>query len=320
MTLDRVVDRGTDWSDTGKVCALGSALVHPLGSLTKNEPHRALIIAEGTSALCAEEAAWEAELGAARVKRNASALGEGRAPEITDARVRAERAHTVAAARFEAAFQQAQEAFGPIGAGDCPHVGRRDEFYPVTQAFAALPVLQIERAAVPHFGVLAFGVHMNAFVRTRNGLQMWVARRAADKPTFPGMLDNAVAGGQPIGIGLRENLLKECHEEAGIPPEIAQRATSVGALSYCKETRNGLKPDVLYCFDLELPADFVPSNTDGEVEEFLLWPITRVAETVRDSQAFKPNCNLVIIDFLVRHGVIPPEHRDYLPICLGLRR
>lgn len=199
-------------------------------------------------------------------------------------------------------------------------VGRRDEFYPVTQAFAAVPVLQIERAAVPHFGVLAFGVHMNAFVRTRNGLQMWVARRAADKPTFPGMLDNAVAGGQPIGIGLRENLLKECHEEAGIPPEIAQRATSVGALSYCKETRNGLKPDVLYCFDLELPADFVPSNTDGEVEEFLLWPITRVAETVRDSQAFKPNCNLVIIDFLVRHGVIPPEHRDYLPICLGLRR
>lgn len=27
----------------------------------------------------------------------------------------------------------------------------------------------------------------------------------------------------------------------------------------------GLKPDVLFCYDLELPRDFVPTPLDGEV-------------------------------------------------------
>ena len=27
----------------------------------------------------------------------------------------------------------------------------------------------------------------------------------------------------------------------------------------------GLKPDVLFCYDLELPGDFVPRPQDGEV-------------------------------------------------------
>lgn len=40
----------------------------------------------------------------------------------------------------------------------------------------------------------------------------------------------------------------------------------------------GLKRDVLLCFDLKVPPDFVPSNNDGEVEEFFLWPLAKVAE------------------------------------------
>jgi hypothetical protein len=127
ITLDKVVDRATDYSDTGKVCALGASLTHALGSLTKNEPHRALIVSEGTSALCAEQAAWEAELDAARAKRNDVALGDARAAEITDARLRAERAHTLAAARFEAAFRQAQAEWGVIGEG-CPALPENDQF------------------------------------------------------------------------------------------------------------------------------------------------------------------------------------------------
>jgi len=34
---------------------------------------------------------------------------------------------------------------------------------------------------------------------------------------------------------------------------------------------------------------------------------------------FKPNCDLVIIDFLVRWGYITPEDRDYIDIVKGLR-
>jgi 8-oxo-dGTP pyrophosphatase MutT (NUDIX family) len=134
------------------------------------------------------------------------------------------------------------------------------------------------------------------------------------------MLDNFVAGGQPIGIGLMDNLIKEAAEEAGVPREIAVRAVPVGAVTYCMETDDGLKPDVQFAYDLELPAGFTPENTDGELEDFYLWPVERVMDVTRDTQEFKFNCNLINIDFFVRHGLIAPEDPDYLEMLAGLHR
>ena len=196
----------------------------------------------------------------------------------------------------------------------------RDEAYPVGRSFTAPPLLKMERAAFPLMGLRAYGVHMNGYVRDGERLLMWIGRRARDKHTYPGMLDNTVAGGQPFGLTLRENLIKECREEAAIPPELAMRAVPVGAITYCAEEEVGLKPDVQFCYDLELPPDFTPRNTDGEIAEFYRWPIEQVAEVVRDTREFKFNCNLVVIDFLIRHGVIPPDHPDYLEIVKGLRQ
>ena len=196
----------------------------------------------------------------------------------------------------------------------------RDELYPVTPDWHAPPLMQIERAACPAFGIRAYGVHLNGFVRKPDGIHMWVARRARDKPTFPGMLDNMVAGGQPIGLGLRDNMIKECAEEAGVPVAIARKAVPVGLISYTHMPPEGCKPDQMFCFDLELPEDFAPTAIDGEVEDFFLWPIERVAETVRDGFEFKFNCNLVVIDFLIRHGVLDPDGEpDYAAILHGLR-
>jgi len=196
----------------------------------------------------------------------------------------------------------------------------RGELYPVTPDWHTPPLMQIERAACPRFGIRAFGVHINGFVRKADGLHMWVARRAYDKPTFPGMLDNMVAGGQPIGLGLMANVIKECAEEAGIPEDLARHAVAVGMISYTHQPPEGCKPDQMFCYDLELPEHFIPTPADGEVEEFYLWPVAKVAETVRDSFEFKFNCNLCIIDFLIRHGVIDPDSEpDYTALVHGLR-
>jgi len=70
------------------------------------------------------------------------------------------------------------------------------------------------------------------------------------------------------------------------------------------ERAEGLRRDCIYCYDLLLPPDFVPIAADGEVEGFELWPIERVAETVRQTDEFKFNVNLVLIDLLIRHGLI----------------
>ena len=40
---------------------------------------------------------------------------------------------------------------------------------------------------------------------------------------------------------------------------------------------------------------------------------------MRDSDAFKLNCNLVIIDFLARHGYLDQEAPEYVDLLQGLR-
>jgi hypothetical protein len=197
-------------------------------------------------------------------------------------------------------------------------VGWRDEPYAVTPIWGLPPLLRMERAAVPYFGVRAFGVHMSGYVRKEGRLLMWIARRARDKPTFPGMLDNMVAGGQPDGAGLMDNLVKECAEEASIPEALARGAQPVGAVSYAMETAWGLSPGTQLVYELELPPDFVPANEDGEVAAFQLRPIEEVATLVAETGEFKSNCNLVIIHFLLRHGLLPPDHPDYGAILRGL--
>ena len=192
------------------------------------------------------------------------------------------------------------------------------ELYPVVTHHRAEPAFLLERSALPTLGCRAFGVHMNGLVRRDDGPHLWIARRARGKTTYPGMLDNMVAGGQPHGLGVRENLVKECGEEAGIPPELAARAVATGALSYTLDIDRGLRRDTLFVFDLELPEDFVPRPVDGEVEAFELWPLQRVAERVRDTADFKFNCNLVVIDFLIRHGWLSPDDDAYQPIVEAL--
>lgn len=60
---------------------------------------------------------------------------------------------------------------------------------------------------------------------------------------------------------------------------------------------------------------------DGEVESFQLhnmaWVIEKLAEG--GERGYKPNCNLVVIDFLLRHGMITPESPYYLELCGALR-
>ncbi len=198
--------------------------------------------------------------------------------------------------------------------------GWRGEPYPVGGNWGGPHAFEIERAASPFFGARAYGVHINGFVRSEDGIHMWVARRADDRPVCPGMLDNMIAGGQPVTLSLKENVIKEAGEEAGVAPELAATAIPTGAVTYCAESEVGLKPDIMFCWDLELPADFTPVNTDGEISEFYLLPAVEVMATVDASDDFKFNCNLVIIDFCIRHGILPPEHPDYENILRGLRR
>eukprot|EP01038_Epipyxis_sp_PR26KG_P007726 gene7726-10499_t len=202
--------------------------------------------------------------------------------------------------------------------------GWRNELLPVATSFSSPPKFLMERSAMPYYGFKSYGVHINGFVREDSYItHLWVAKRSRTKSTWPGMLDHVVAGGQPHGIGLYENVMKECEEEASIPPTISIHAKAVGAISYnsLDENRN-LKRDSLFCFDLELPKDFFPKPLDGEVESFELKEMRWVLEKVIEADpvmGYKPNCNLVLIDFFIRNGIISPESPRYLELLASLR-
>lgn len=195
----------------------------------------------------------------------------------------------------------------------------RDEPFAAVTAPGEAPLLFIERAAAARFGILGIGVHLNGYRSAADGVRIWMARRAADRAVAPGKWDQIVAGGQPAHLSLRENLIKESAEEADLPESLVRQARPVGAISYRMQRPNGLRRDILYIYDLPIPASVVPRNTDGEVECFELWSLAQVQNALETTEDFKFNCALVFIDFLIRHGHLPPEYPDYLDLLKGLR-
>ena len=203
-----------------------------------------------------------------------------------------------------------------VESGEVPRI--RGETYPILRDWQETPLFALDRGAVPIFGVRSFGVHLNGYVRRDDGLHLWVGRRSFDKPTAPGKLDHLVAGGQPMGLTLRENLVKEAHEEAGMEPELAARARAVNVITYRCRFTDGQRDDVLYCYDLELPDDWRPRPLDDEVESFRLLPAAEVLRLLRETDDFKFNVAGVSIDFLIRHGLVGPEEPGFQEIVWTL--
>nr|WP_298794941.1 NUDIX domain-containing protein [uncultured Acetobacter sp.] len=181
------------------------------------------------------------------------------------------------------------------------------------------PVLgRIDRGALPLFGLVAAGVHLNGLVRKADGLHLWTGRRAANKRLDPGKLDHLVAGGVPAGHTPQEALLKEAAEEASIQEDLATQAQQVGRIVYALDRPEGLRRDILYCYDLFLPESFTPIAADGEVESFHLMPLEDVYKLVRDTDEFKFNVNLVLIDLFLRNGLIDPNSAEGRQLRSGL--
>lgn len=126
-------------------------------------------------------------------------------------------------------------------------------------------LFEMERAAFRFFGLQSRAAHVNGFSAGR----LWCGRRAPDKATDPGLLDNLAAGGLPAGEALADCARRELFEEAGVPPALTAGLREQGAVAVRRPVAEGLHDEVLQVFRLDLPEDFRPRNQDGEVSEFL---------------------------------------------------
>jgi 8-oxo-dGTP pyrophosphatase MutT (NUDIX family) len=208
----------------------------------------------------------------------------------------------------------------------------RDELYPVYGPKGDL-LFSMERSASPLFGIVTYGCHMTAYVKSKaddgtGEIKLWVPKRSASKQTYGGMLDNTVAGGIATGETPFESLVRESSEEASLPEDLVRKnARAVGTVTYfhIRDARAGgetklLQPECQYVYDLELPQDVVPEPSDDEVESFGLMTVDEVQEAMRSGQ-FKPNCALVLLDFFIRHGIVTMEtDKGYIEIVSRLHR
>ena len=140
----------------------------------------------------------------------------------------------------------------------------RSETFDVARHWGEAPIFRLDRGAVPFFGVRAYGVHLNGYRRVGDGYSLWIGRRASNKQVAPGKLDNIVAGGIGNGYGAAATLIKEAEEEASIDAALIGRAVAVGALTYRMGTRIGIRDDVMFVYDLEVPADFERALAGGQ--------------------------------------------------------
>ncbi|WP_240647962.1 NUDIX hydrolase [Pararobbsia silviterrae] len=186
--------------------------------------------------------------------------------------------------------------------------GWRNETYAIRNRFDAAPLALIERAASRFFGTQTYAVHLNGVVGTH---AMWIARRSPNKATDPGMLDNLVGGGIGWGYGIDETLVKECWEESGLPAALARRAVRGGTIHVLQEIDEGTQAEQLFIYDLDVGADFVPRNQDGEVADHRLASIDTVLDWLADG-AMTVDASLAALDWMARHGALDAAERTAL--------
>jgi 8-oxo-dGTP pyrophosphatase MutT (NUDIX family) len=180
----------------------------------------------------------------------------------------------------------------------------RDEPYGLWDA-AGRSHAQIERATARFWGSLTLGAHCNGYQADAQGrpTHLWIAQRALDKPTDPGMLDNLIGGGVPWGQRPSEALLREAWEEAGLRPEHLAGLQRGSVLELRCDIPEGLQHEWLHIYDLALPPGVQPCNQDGEVAQHRAVPVD-LALDLAAAGALTVDAALATLDFALRHGLL----------------
>lgn len=173
--------------------------------------------------------------------------------------------------------------------------GWRDELLDVIGEGRKLAV--IERAAMRPLGLLTRAVHLNAW--TPDG-KIWVARRALDKHTDPGMWDTLVGGLAVSGESLETSLLRESEEEAGLTPDqLALRSPLRTMLRMHRRLPEGYQVEDVLISDCVLDETIQPYSNDGEVIEFRRVSCEELWEMIEQG-CFTREAQLALIDSLLR--------------------
>ncbi|KAI9171303.1 NUDIX hydrolase domain-containingprotein [Paramyrothecium foliicola] len=222
---------------------------------------------------------------------------------------------------------------------------KREDYHPIRGVNCSLTGLKVPSPLRGILGVVTTGVHLTVYtvkkIRGRAVTHIWVSRRSAKKNTYASKLDQLVAGGMDPEDEMDplKALRREAMEEAGLSVDIATRSVSkdgryLGRFEeqsrisfYDRKDREAggeeghLEPGIRFTYKLRVPPDFVPVPNDEEgIDRFLLKTVDEVKADLK-SFAWKPNCGLVMLEFLLMNGEIRPEEDEHYEMLeRGLRR
>ena len=216
---------------------------------------------------------------------------------------------TVAAAQRSGFLAQANHDLHAAGL----ITGWRNETYPLQPVAGGEVLATLERAAARFWGTLTFGAHCNGYLVDARGRpsHLWIARRALDKATDPGLLDNLIGGGVPHGQTPAQTVVREGWEEAGLLP--AQMAGLVAGRRFrvARDVPEGLQLEEISVFDLALPAGLLPQNQDGEVHSHTLMTLDQALAHAAAGD-MTVDAALVTLDFALRQRLLPANRHQHL--------
>ncbi len=179
------------------------------------------------------------------------------------------------------------------------------QFHP-KEKFCDGKLFQIERNNLSSFGFPAYGVHCNVWSKYKNSTIIHFARRSKQLKSFPSFFDNPIAGGQPCGISIIDNLYKEAREEAGLSVSDLRYAKKSKTVHYIHNYKKKLNSSILFIYHLEKKDDLQFINQDGEVEKFISVEINKIYE-ILEKKILKPNSIIPILDFFIL------KESDFIP-------
>jgi len=145
-------------------------------------------------------------------------------------------------------------------------IGWRDELFDVIVPGSGQRIFELERSAFRLFGLQSQAAQL---IGLRPDGAVWVARRSYSKSIDPGLLDTLVGGGVRAGESATQTLLREASEEAGLTPEQTARAVACREFELWRRVAPGVQHERVTVFTLLVEPDWMPVNTDGEVDSFL---------------------------------------------------
>ncbi len=180
-------------------------------------------------------------------------------------------------------------------------------------AGAPAVLASLERAAARFWGTLTCGAHCNGYVvgPDQRPSHLWIARRAPDKAVDPGLLDNLIGGGVPLGETPAMTLLREGREEAGLLPAQMAGIRPGRRFAVLRDVAEGLQREQVSVYDLALPAGLAPRNQDGEVDSFTLMPLAQALDHAAAGR-MTVDASLATLDFALRHRLLGANLHQHL--------